>query len=147
MGKNKIEFNWSDAWLLLAVIYAGREGANLEGIIAAGDGINHAIFNPDELESGLARLTSSGHIKEKNGVFTATPKVMRAYAKTTTPRTYIHKDLERIEKLIGAASSNSEQPHTNNLKYFGFSAAAYSEAVNRYLARFTKRSHLRNGDT
>src|SRR5678815_1505110 len=94
------------------------------------DGIEHAIFNPDELESGLARLTSSGYIKEKNGVFYATPKVMRAYLKTTSQRAYIHKDLERIEKLIGAASATSDQPHSNNLKYAGFSMAAYTKAIN-----------------
>ena len=69
MIKIKIKFNWSDAWLLLSVIYAGGEGADLERIISVGDGIEHAIFNPDELESGLARLVSSGHIKEKNGIF------------------------------------------------------------------------------
>jgi hypothetical protein len=33
MSKNKIECNWSDAWLLLAIIYAGSGGANLERII------------------------------------------------------------------------------------------------------------------
>ena len=138
MGQKRIEYNWSDAWLLLAVIYAGNEGANLERIIEVGDGIEHAIFNPDELESGLARLTSSGYIKEKNGVFHATPKVMRAYLKTTSQRAYIHKDLERIEKLIGAASPNSDQPHSNNLKYPGFSMAAYTKAVSRYIERHKK---------
>ncbi len=138
MSKNKIECNWSDAWLLLAIIYAGSGGANLERIIAAGDGINHAIFDPDELESGLARLTSRGYIKEKNGVFSATPKVMREYVKTTSPRRAIHKDLESIEKLIGAASPNSEQPYSNDLKYAGFSASAYTAAVNKYIERFQK---------
>jgi hypothetical protein len=139
MGKNKIECNWSDAWLLLAVIYAGNEGANLERIIEVGNGIEHAIFNPDELESGLARLTSSGYIKEKNGVFYATPRVMRAYLKTTSPRRAIYKDLESIEKLIGAASPTSDQPHSNNLKYAGFSMAAYTDAVNKYIERNRKR--------
>lgn len=139
MGKNNSEYNWSDAWLLLAVIYAGNEGANLERIIEVGDGIEHAIFNPDELESGLARLTSGGYINEKNGIFSATPKVLKAFLKTTSPRSYIHKDLERIEKLIGAASATSDQPHSNNLKYAGFSMAAYSEAVNRYLERMRKK--------
>ena len=138
MGKQKIEHNWSDAWLLLAIIYAGKEGANLERIIEVGDGIDHSIFNPDELESGLARLTANGYIREKNGVFRATPKVMRAYLEATSPRSYIHKDLERIEKLIGAASSNSDQPHRNNLKYPGFSMAAYTDAVNRYIERMSK---------
>jgi hypothetical protein len=139
MRKKKIESNWSDAWLLLAIIYAGDEGANLERIIEVGDGIEHAIFNPEELESGLARLTSSGYIKEKNGVFRATPKVMSSYLKTTSQRAYIHKDLERIEKLIGAASATSDQPHSNNLKYARFSMAAYTKAINNYIERARKR--------
>ena len=133
MAKVRIEYNWSDAWLLLAIIYAGSGGANLETIIALGDGINHAIFNPEELESGLFRLTSGGYIKEKRGVFFATSKVMKAHAKTTSPRRGIHKELEDIERFIGAASSTSEQPHFNNMKYAGFSAAAYDEAVRRYI--------------
>ena len=139
MNKNKIKFNWSDAWLLLSVIYAGDKGADLERIISVGDGINHDIFNPDELESGLARLTSGGHLQEKNGIFVATLRVRRAFAKMSPKRSYIHKDLERIETLIGAASSTNEQPNINNLKYPGFSETAYTQAVNKYLERFGER--------
>lgn len=130
MVKDKIEYNWSDAWLLLAIIYAGSGGATLERIIAVGDGINHAIFNPDELESGLFRLTSGGYVKEKSGVFSATSKVKRAHA--ASPHRAIHKQLEYIEKFIGAAPYTSEQPHSNNMRYAGFSAAAYDEAVKKY---------------
>ncbi|HEU0143522.1 MAG TPA: hypothetical protein VFQ47_01935 [Nitrososphaera sp.] len=138
MAKDKI-YNWSDAWLLLSIIYAGKpSGATLEKIIAAGDFINHAIFNPDELASGFARLKSGGYIKEKRGIFSATEKVMRAYSKTTSPRRAVHKELEDIEILIGAASSASEQPHSNNLKYAGFSEEAYAEAVKRYIEGFGK---------
>jgi hypothetical protein len=139
MSKNKIKFNWSDAWLLLSVIYGGDEGADLERIISVGDGINHDIFNSEELESGLARLISGGHLKEKNGIFMATLRVKSAFAKMSPKRSYIHKDLERIETLIGAARSTDEQPNTNNLKYPGFSEAAYIQAVNKYLERFSKR--------
>ena len=140
MAKGSIEYNWSDAWLLLAIIYAGRSGdASLERIIAAGDGINHAIFNPDELESGFARLTSGGYIEEKAGIFSPTGKVMREYEKSTSPRRAIHKELKDIENLIGAASPTAEQPHPNNQKYVGFSTAAYTEAVNKYVEGFGKR--------
>jgi hypothetical protein len=137
--KKKIEYNSSDAWLLLAVVYAGRSGATLEKVIEIGDGINHAIFNPDELESGFARLTSGGYLIEKNGVFFATAKVRRAYAKTTSPRRAIHKEVEDMERFIGAAPSMTAQPRANNLIYAGFSATAYAEAVANYLQRFGKR--------
>src|SRR5687767_8133623 len=118
MAKGSIEYNWSDAWLLLAIIYSGRSGAaTLERIIAVGDGINHAIFNPDELESGFARLTAGGYVKEKDGIFSATSKVMRAYLRTTSPRRAMLKELQDIGEFIGAASPTSEQPHSNDQKY------------------------------
>lgn len=139
MPAKKSEFNWSDAWLLLAIIYAGDEGANLEKIVAIGDFIEHAIFNPDELESGFARLTAGGYITEKNGVFSATTKVRRAYAKTTTQRRAVLKELDDVQKLINAAPPSSEQPHSNNLKYPGFSEESYEEAVKRYVEGFGKR--------
>ncbi len=133
MAKCSIQYNWSDTWLLLAIIYAGRSGvATLEKIIAAGDGINHAIFNPDELESGLARLTSGGYVKEEAGVLSATDKVMRAYEKTASPRRAVRTELRDVGKLIGAAPPTAEQPHANNLTYAGFSTTAYSEAVKKY---------------
>ena len=136
MAKGSNAYNWSDAWLLLSIIYAGRGGAaTLQRIITIGDGINHAIFSADEFESGLARLTSGGYIKEKDGVFSATPEVMRDYAKTTTPRRAIYKELEDVARLIGAASDMSEQPHQNEQKYAGFSTAAFGEAVGKYCKR------------
>jgi len=139
MAKDK-NHNWSDAWLLLAIIYASKAGdATLEKIIAAGDAINHAIFNSDELESGFARLTSGGYVKEKDRIFSATDGVMSAYSKTTSARRAIHKELKDMEELLGAESPTSEQPHPNNLKYAGFSAEAYTEAVNRYIEGFGKR--------
>jgi hypothetical protein len=105
--KKAPEYNWSDAWLLLAVIYAGPEGATLERIIEVGNGIEHAIFNPDELESGLARLTAGGHLQEKAGVFFATSGVMTGYQKTTSLRRSIQKELSDIEKYLGAVVSRS----------------------------------------
>lgn len=124
MAKNS-NYYWSDAWLLLAIIYASKNGeATLEKIIAAGDAINHAIFNPDELESGFARLKSGGYIEEKNGIFSATDKVMQTYPKTISPRRAIHKELKDMEKLLGVASPTSKESHSDNLKYAGFSKEA-----------------------
>jgi hypothetical protein len=91
------------------------------------------------LESGFARLTSGDYIEEKAGIFSPTDKVMREYEKCTSPRRAIHKELKDIENLIGAASPTAEQPHLNNQKYAGFSTAAYTEAVNKYVEGFGKR--------
>jgi hypothetical protein len=139
MREKKRECNWSDAWLLLAIIYAGTEGATLEKIVAIGDFIEHAIFNPDELESGFARLTAGGYITEKDGVFSATSKVKRAYAKTTSPRRAVQKELDDVKELINAAPPISSQPYSNNLKYPGFTQESYEEAVKRYIEGFGKR--------
>ncbi|HKO41953.1 MAG TPA: hypothetical protein VJU84_01580 [Pyrinomonadaceae bacterium] len=61
---------------------------------------------------------------------------MRGYEKTTSPRRAIHKELEDIEKLIGAAPAGSEQPHTNSQKYPGFSKASFHEAFEKYREGF-----------
>jgi hypothetical protein len=59
-------FLWSDAWLLLSLIYA-REPADRDHLRAVGDFINHAIFTDEELDSGLARLLQAGHATEHDG--------------------------------------------------------------------------------
>jgi hypothetical protein len=129
-----ISYNWSDAWLLLAIINASKQGeATLETIIAAGDGINFAVFEPEEIESGLARLTDGGYVEEKNGIVFPTD-IALAYTKESTKRRAIHKDLKDIETMLGAPSAVDEQPSPNNLKYAGFSMAAYDEVVKRYVA-------------
>ncbi len=67
---------------MLSIAFASQEGAaTLETIIAAGDGINFAIFEADELESGLARLASADFVVEKEGVFFPTEKV-QSYAES-----------------------------------------------------------------
>lgn len=86
------------------------------------------------MESGLARLTSGGYIKEKDRIFSPTDRVMSGYHKTTSPNRPIHQELQDIEELIRAASATDEQPLPNDLKYSGFSIEAYDEVVNRYTA-------------
>lgn len=130
------KFNWTDAWLLLAIAYAssGENKATLEKIIAIGDALNHAVFNADEVESGLVRLTSGKYIKEKNGIFSVTPKVRRMHAATNSRRQTVEKELEYFRKFIGAAAPASAPPQLNNLKYEGFSHANFREAVDKYLS-------------
>ncbi len=73
-------YRWSDSWLLLAVLWAARDGAaSLSAIIGAGDAINHALFTPAELNGGLARLIDGGLVVEDQGCFRPTESVCRTY--------------------------------------------------------------------
>ena len=98
------------------------------------------IFNPEELESGFYRLTEGGFVKEKDGVFSATDKVLKAYAETSTPRRSMAKELEDMEHLLGATSYSAEPNPKSNLKYPGFSTELYETAVSNYLKAANKYS-------
>jgi hypothetical protein len=102
MKGSAVTFVWSDAWLLLAILYASREegGASLDRVTTAGDFINHAIFTDDELGGGLSRLSAGGFIKEKRGFFSVTNKVLQAYQKTHTPRRKVYKELEDMVRFL-----------------------------------------------
>jgi hypothetical protein len=56
---------WSDAWLLQSIVLASGNGpATLSQVIAAADGVNHALPTDDELHGGLVRLTTGGFVEE-----------------------------------------------------------------------------------
>lgn len=56
---------WSDAWLFQAIILASHEKpASLTDILAAADGVNHAMPTDDELHGAFVRLSRGGLIRE-----------------------------------------------------------------------------------
>ena len=97
-------FVWSDAWLLLSLIYS-REPADRERLRSIGDFINHAIFTDEELEGGLRRLQRAGHAVAEGDTYAAAPAVLAWYAAATAgkSRTAVHKDLERVRGFLGVA--------------------------------------------
>ncbi len=64
-------FEPSDGWLLQALLYAGglTDGAELADVIGLGDGSRDAIFTPDELRGGFARLTAAGYVRGEAGLY------------------------------------------------------------------------------
>jgi hypothetical protein len=95
-------FMWSDAWLLLSLIYSG-ESADRDRLRSIGDFINHALFTDEELDGGLARLQQGGHVVAENDRYAASPDVFAWYAAVTAgkSRTAVHKDLERVKHFLG----------------------------------------------
>lgn len=100
-------FVWSDAWLLLSLIY-GRVPLRREDIRAIGDYINHAIFTEEELKDGLRRLSSHGHAQRLGKKYAVTPAVLNWYdnAIKGKSRTYVFKDLERVERFLGIPNAS-----------------------------------------
>src|SRR5579872_3766695 len=99
MGEKQITpFQASDAWLLLAILYNGEQGAGIEGIIRAGDFINHAIFTDDELQSGLTRLQEAGLVERSGDIYRASPAAWSAHV--SKKRRYVFKELEDMERFL-----------------------------------------------
>jgi hypothetical protein len=94
-------FEWSDAWLLLSLIYSG-EPADRDRLRAIGDFINHAILTDKELDGGLARLQREGHVIADGNKYSPSPAVFTWYAASTKgkSRTAVHKDLERVKEFL-----------------------------------------------
>ncbi|HSE23672.1 MAG TPA: hypothetical protein VLB68_18530 [Pyrinomonadaceae bacterium] len=133
MNSEKLLFNWSDAWLMLAISLASQRGpATLEEIIAAGDEINFSIFSLEELESGLVRLTEARFVAEKSGAFAPTENVRRYAQKFLSDGRQTGERLADVQEMLGAAAAPDDQPCKNNLRYHGLTKEKYEEAVRRY---------------
>jgi hypothetical protein len=129
------EYQWSDVWLLQSIMLSGKGGASLLSIIGIGDGINHAIFTDDELESGFARLTAGGLITERDHKFFTTAKADELYEKASKKGGSIFAIRGRLEKLLEASPWEPRQKGPNppkKLSYPGFSPGAVQEACRRY---------------
>ena len=52
-----VEFEWTDAWLFLAIGYAARHrSGSLADVIGVADGIQHAIPTLEEVKSPACRV-------------------------------------------------------------------------------------------
>jgi hypothetical protein len=119
----------SDAWVLLAVIYAG-EPADRQQIIAAGDHINHAIFMDEELEGGLRRLREAELIVESERRFTPSKEVQDWYKMSGPRHRRVDRDLERVERLL--EQLGGEHPSAR---------VAFDSPANAGIMRYLGRSH------
>lgn len=60
-------FVWSDAWVLAAVaVGGGLKGCGLKDIIAAGELINRALLDANEIRNALGKLIHAGHVLRRS---------------------------------------------------------------------------------
>lgn len=135
MNRKQFQFVASDAWLLLAILAAGDDVANLEEIVAAGDAINHAIFTEDEMESGLYRLSGGGYIEESNGSFKPSSSAADKYrvinAKVKAPL----RQMDLVSDFIGANPwefGKAFPRPENRFHYPGFTRGKFAQALRKY---------------
>ena len=123
MRNENLNYLWTDAWLLLSIIVADRgNGADLEGIIGAGDAINHAIFTAEEIQGGLHKLVRGGFVDEVRGRFKASNKTKEEYEKRICRKRYLLVQLHLLDKFIGViqADKRDKLPRSDNkFKYPG----------------------------
>jgi hypothetical protein len=99
---------FSDAWLLFSIALAGGDGgASLSRILAAGDYVNHAIFNGDELRGGLSRLTARGWVTYNGGLFYLAGEARVLSDSLRASRGSVSRVLKEFEKLVRTAGDVS----------------------------------------
>lgn len=131
---SKQAFLKTDAWLLGAIFWARRaEGtATLAQIIAYGDALHHAIFNPEEIESGLARLASAGVIREEAESFAPGPAGEPWFEEFNTVTLRTIESLDWFAEKLSAGRYPHLGNTRNNLRYPGFTKQRYDEAIAEY---------------
>jgi hypothetical protein len=144
--KTNFKYEWSDIWLLQAIISGGGdEGASLYNIISIGDALNHAIFTDEELEGGFARLTEGKLIEERDGRFFATTEAKDIYSKASSKSGSIFTIRDRVAKAIDAAPWQPQISRAENTpKYPGFSSEGVAEAIRQYqkeAMKFVRKKH------
>lgn len=144
MSQEPLEYEASDAWLLLAIIYAAadKDGASLDEIVATGDFINHAIFTDDEMESGFYRLTRGGYVEEVDLNFRPTKLTLKKYEEISRKKKRsVLGQMELLQKSIGAKPWVFGEPFPrpeNRYKYPGVTKKRLADAVEKYQKRAAK---------
>ena len=140
MDESDLKFDWYDAWILAAVVWAAEEDAEdapvpLWRLIWTADALNKAIVTRGELECGMGRLVNAGLIRVVPDGFQAMPKA-RALKAPGWP-------MEIVSKAIGARewSPQSGLPKTQEATYV--TVDAYNKALKKYHKEFWKLYHQR----
>jgi hypothetical protein len=137
MDESDLKFDWYDAWILAAVVWATEEDdpVPLWRLIGTADALNKAIVSRSELECGIRRLVSAGLICAVPGGFKATPRALALKAPGPP--------MEIVSEAIGAEewSPQSEMPQTEDATYI--SVDAYNKALKKYQKDFWKLYHQR----
>ncbi len=132
-----MQYLWSDAWLLQAIICADLRGeGTLDRILETADVLNQAPINVDELHGGLVRLSQGGLIRESNDRFAPTDKLPGAFRDRSHPRDWSGtKLLSQFLNAEGWEIQKYVRDPRNNLQYPGLTSEKLKAADDLYHKR------------
>ncbi len=142
MSPDSIQHQWSDAWLLLSIIYASREQpATLVSVIQCGDAINRAVFTPSELKSGYFRLTKGGWVTGSDDAWTPSKRAEEFYGTIQKMKLSPYAEMKQIQRALGApdwsAETNANNP-SDIFEYPGMTNNRIAKACRDYSRGFWK---------
>jgi hypothetical protein len=135
-----VTYKWSDGWVLLAILYAGRDqGADVTDIVACADGIEHAILTYGELQNALFKLTAGGLVRYANGRFTPTATATAFIDSVSKKGRRVAADLDDIQRFLAAepwapGPAQFRQEHS----FPAVTPEDFEAAVRQYLERARK---------
>lgn len=122
-----------DTWILVALLHATEKqsSASLSELIKAADAVNHAIITHGELETGLSRLVTLGHVTFGPSGFAPSSQIREFWNTKTRSWRSVFKSWEKLGTYIGAAATDSgplPEPETE----IYLTKAAYASAIENY---------------
>ena len=123
----------SDSWLLVALLQATRDkpSASLPELIAAADGVNHAIITRGEIETGFGRLVPAGYALCTEEGYAPTAAIKDFWSKNSGKNKSLYKSWEKLTTFIGAPERETEPiPETEDEVFV--TKKAYAAAIERY---------------
>jgi len=133
---------WSDAWFLLATIYAARESsAPLSEVIAAADYIQHAILTFEETEGALARLSENGYLAFSAGNISISEKTNEFYRSVTKTRRKVLDEQKDLANFIGAKAWDPKfdlKLSNAGVAFPSLTTQLFDDAVQAYLGKHEK---------
>ena len=103
---SNINFSSSDTWIMQTIIHCTYEDsqASLKDIISVGDMINHAIFLPGELQSGIIKLINNEYIEIINRKIRLSKKGKDDFQKVIDAKKSLFKERNDIQKILKSDS-------------------------------------------
>jgi len=96
------QFEWADAWILSAAIWAAEEHSapNLEDLLACSDAINKAIPTTTELSGAFTRLVAGGLAEQVGGTIKPTESGLSLLRSVNPLRQSAFEEVQRLANAL-----------------------------------------------